>query len=232
MRSLNPACKFIGLLVPTFFLAARPDPAENFAVFALCLAGLLVSRVSPVVIAGLFAPIALAAAGMFMTGYRFAVCAGLPVSAAALHIGSSAIWNGLLFSSRVLAYAALGLLFALTTDKVRLVSSFRRQFHLPPVFAYGLLAAWGVFPRMALEYRRTRAAFRARGLRVAPFSPALLVPLLVKSVRWSEALSEAMESRGFSADAPRTELSPERVHPADLVFCIVSCLAVPLLWLL
>lgn len=232
MRSLNPACKFIGLLVPTFFLAARPNPAANLAVFALCLFGLLVSRVKRAAVAGLFAPVLLAAAGMFMTGYRFSVRSGLPVNAASLHIGSSAVWNGLLFASRVLAYAALGLLFALTTDKVRLVSSFRRQLRLPPVFAYGLLAAWGVFPRMALEYRRARAAFRARGLRVLPFSPALLIPLLVKSVRWSEALSEAMESRGFSASSPRTEFAPERVRPVDLAFCAAACLAVPLSWLL
>ena len=41
------------------------------------------------------------------------------------------------------AYAGLGLTFALTTDRIRMVKSFQRQFHLPQVFAYGLLAAWG-----------------------------------------------------------------------------------------
>ena len=231
MRSLNPACKFIALLVPTFFLAARPHPAINLAVFALCLLGLFLARVKWTLLAGLFAPILLAAAGMFVTGWRFSADSGLPVNAATLHVGSSALWNALLLSSRVLAYAGLGLLFALTTDRIRLVASFRRQFHLPQSFAYGLLAAWGIFPQMMLEYRRARCAFRARGQRVAPFSPALLRPLLVKSVRWSDALALAMESKGFSGTAKRTEAAPELVHPRDIAFCLVCCAAVPLSWL-
>lgn len=70
------------------------------------------------------------------------------------------------------------------------------------MFAYGLLAAWGILPNMMEEYKRTRAAFAARGIRVFPVSPALLKPLLVKSVRWSEELSIAMESRGFDGRAP------------------------------
>ena len=122
----------------------------------------------------------------------------------------------------MLAYAGAGYLFALTTDRLLMVRSFQRQFHLPQVFAYGLLAAWGVFPQMALEYRRTRAAFRARGIRVFPVSPALLKPLLVKSVRWSEALSMAMESKGFSRQPSRTDSDPVRVRPRDWLFLLLT----------
>ncbi|MFQ9915422.1 MAG: energy-coupling factor transporter transmembrane component T [Flavonifractor plautii] len=76
------------------------------------------------------------------------------------------------------------------------------------MFAYGLLAAWGILPNMMEEYKRTRAAFAARGIRVFPVSPALLKPLLVKSVRWSEELSIAMESRGFDGRVPARAASP------------------------
>ena len=229
MRSLNPACKFIGLLTPTFFLAAWPDPLVNLLILLLCTAALFTSRVRLQTVLGLFAPVLLAAVGMFMTGYRFSAGSGMPVNAGSLHFASSAVWNGLLLGSRVVAFAALGLLFALTTDRVRLVRSFRRQLRLPTIFAYGLLAAWGIFPQMAREYRRTRAAFRARGLRVLPFAPALLKPLLIKSVRWSEELAVAMESRGFSGSSPRTEYDPPLVRPRDIVFCAASCLFVPVL---
>ena len=33
----------------------------------------------------------------------------------------------------------------------------QQQLRLPPVFAYGLLAAWGILPNMMEEYKRTRA---------------------------------------------------------------------------
>ena len=222
MRTLNPAVKFIALLAVTLILAAKHDPILNFAVFLLSIAAILSARVKPRTLALLLLPILLAAAGMFFTGYRFHAGGDMPVRAEILDIGSSALWNGLTQASRVLAYAGAGYLFALTTDRLLMVRSFQRQFHLPQVFAYGLLAAWGVFPQMALEYRRTRAAFRARGIRVFPVSPALLKPLLVKSVRWSEALSMAMESKGFSGQSRRTDFDPVRVRPRDWLFLLLT----------
>lgn len=229
MRTLNPTCKFFGLLVPTFFLAAWHSPILNLAAFLLALAALLLTHVKYQTLLALLAPVLLAAVGMFSTGYHFSSGGGMPVNAESLHIGSSALWNALSLSSRVLAYAGLGLLFALTTEPISLVQSARRQLHLPQVFAYGLLAAWGVLPHLFLEYRRIRLAFRARGLRAAPFSPSMLRPLLVKSVRWSEELSIAMESKGFSGSARRTEFHPSPVRVRDVVFCTATCIVLPLL---
>lgn len=227
MRSLNPACKFIGLLAATFVLASRRDPVWNLAAFVLSMAAILLARVRVRTLLLLLLPVALAALGMFFTGYRFAADGSMPVRADIFLVGGSRLWNGMLQASRVLAYAGLGYAFALTTDRIRMVRSFQRQFHVPQVFAYGLLAAWGVFPHMAQEFRRTRAAFRARGIRVLPFSPALLAPLLVKSVRWSEELSVAMESKGFSGKAVRSDFTPIRVRPRDWAFLAVCCLALP-----
>lgn len=222
MRTLNPAVKFVTLLAVTLILAGKHDPILNFAVFLLSMAAILSAQAKPKTLGLLLLPILLAAAGMFFTGYRFHAGGSMPVRAEILNIGSSALWNGLTQASRVLAYAGAGYLFALTTDRVRMIRSFQRQFHLPQVFAYGLLAAWGIFPQMTREYRRTRAAFRARGIRVFPISPALLKPLLVKSVRWSEALAIAMESKGFSGQAKRTDFAPVRVQPRDWLFLLLT----------
>lgn len=232
MRSLNPACKFVGLLALTFVLASRRDPVWNFAAFLLSMAAILSSRVRVRTLLWLLLPVALAAVGMFFTGYRFAADGSMPVRADTFLVGSSQLWNGLLQASRVMAYAGLGYAFALTTDRIQLVKSFRRQFHLPQVFAYGLLAAWGVFPHMAQEFRRTRAAFRARGIRVFPVSPSLLAPLLVKSVRWSEELAVAMESKGFAGREKRTEFEPVRVRTRDWVFLLACAATIPAaIWL-
>ena len=218
MRSINPAMKFLTLLAVTFVLAWKYDPFLNTAVFLLCIAVMLVSRVRVKTLALLMLPILLAAAGMFFTGYRFSAASAMPVRAEAFHLGTSALWNGLTQASRVLAYAMVGYLFALTTDRILMVRSFQRQFHLPQIFAYGLLAAWGIFPHMVQEYRRTRAAFRARGIRAFPVSPAVLKPLLVKSVRWSEELSVAMESKGFYGPSPRTDFAPVRIRRRDWLY--------------
>ena len=153
MKSLNPACKLIGLVVPTLLLAGLHHPAVNLAVFAVCLAALLLSRANVKVLAGALLPVLLVAVGMFSTGYHFHAGAGMPINAAAQALTGAAVWNGLVLGSRVLAFAGLGLLFVLTTDRILLVRSLQQQLRLPPVFAYGLLAAWGILPNMmAVSY--------------------------------------------------------------------------------
>ena len=228
MRSLNPACKFLSLLAVTMILASIRDPFWNLSAFAISMLLILASGVKPRTLLLLLVPVFLAAIGMFFTGFRFTAESAMPVRPDAFLIaGNSHIMNGISQFSRVLAYAGIGYLFALTTDRIIMVRSFQKQLHLPQVFAYGLLAAWGIFPHMALEYRRTKAAFRARGIKVFPISPSLLAPLLVKSVRWSEELSIAMESKGFSAKAERTDAMPIQIHKRDVAFTVLCCLILP-----
>ena len=95
------------------------------------------------------------------------------------------------------------------------------------MFAYGLLSAWNLLPHMAGEYRKTKLAFQIRGIRVLPFSPRLLVTLMVKTVRWSEDLAMAMESRGFSSKQLRSSYEPPQIHKRDIAFLIVTCAIFP-----
>lgn len=222
MSGLNPTCKLFGILLPTLILAVIHNPALNLTVFILCILLLLLSHIPLKKLGCLILPILIISAGMFFTGYHFHAQSGAPVSAGILNITDSAVWNGLTFSSRVLAYAGLGLLFVLTTNKIYLIQSFRQQLRLSPLFAYGLLAAWNIFPNIAEEYRKTRAAFHARGLHPSAVSPALLKPMLVKAVLWSEALSVAMESKGFNGRVPRTEYQELKLTAADILFPIAT----------
>jgi len=222
MNALNPVCKLFGILLPTLILAVMHDPVLNLAVFIICMLLLLLSRISLRKLCCLLLPILIISAGMFFTGYHFHVRSGAPVNADILSITDSAVWNGLTFSSRVLVYAGLGLLFVLTTNKIYLVQAFRQQLRLSPLFAYGLLAAWNIFPNIAEEYRKTRAAFRARGLNPCAVSPALLKPMLIKAVLWSEALSVAMESKGFNGRISRTEYEELKLTAADILFPAVT----------
>ena len=92
MKSLNPACKLIGLVVPTLLLAGLHHPAVNLAVFAVCLAALLLSRANVKVLAGALLPVLLVAVGMFSTGYHFHAGAGMPINAAAQALTGGTGW--------------------------------------------------------------------------------------------------------------------------------------------
>ena len=94
MRTLNPAMKFVTLLCVTFVLAFRYNPVLNLAVFVLCMAALLVSKVRLKTLGVLMLPILLAATGMFFTGYRFSADASMPVAAADFLVSDSRVWNG------------------------------------------------------------------------------------------------------------------------------------------
>ena len=54
-------------------------------------------------------------------------------------------------------------------------------------------------------------------------------PLLVKSVRWSEELAIAMESKGFSGEEERTEYLEVRVRLRDWIF-LAGCVALTILF--
>ena len=223
MRSINPTIKFISLVVMTFILAFKHDPVLNLVVFAVCMILIIATKRNLKVLLGLLIPIALIAFGLFMTGYRFANSASLPFNAQLMNITDSRVWNGMIQMGRVFAYAGLGLLYVLTTDRVEMMYSFKKQVHVPAAFAYGIMAAWGIFPQMSMEYKRTRAAFRARGINVLPVSPKILLPMLVKSIRWSDALATAMESKGFNGSAKRSSYYDPKIRFRDLIFLIVCC---------
>jgi energy-coupling factor transporter transmembrane protein EcfT len=229
MSNINPSCKLVGLIVLSFALAFCHHPVLNLGIFAVCVLLILFSDANKKAFFIPMIPVVILAVGLFFTGYRFTNAASDVVNMEVLHVGSSQIWNGLIFASRALVYAGIGLMFALTTDRIRMVRSFHKQLHVPQVFAYGLLAAWGLLPQMMLEYKRTRMAFRARGIRVLPFSPSLLVTLIVKSTRWSEELSIAMESNGFAAQSQRTMFEPEHVKAGDWIFLAVTCVILPVI---
>lgn len=219
MRTINPTCKCIGILLPTLLLLFFYSPILNLLLFAMSLAAALLTKGSKKPLRIALVPVLLSALALFFTGMYFPSDSHLALNYQLF--ANSAVWNGLQLSSRVLAFAGPGLLFILTTDRIELIHSARQQLKLPVKFAYGLLAAWGMMPQMMKEYRKARAAFQVRGLSPAPWSPALLKPLLVKTVRWSEALAVAMESKGFGGGS-RTTYYVLSVTVRDVLFPVFT----------
>lgn len=212
----------IGILIPTLILAAVHNPILNITVFVICLILMLVSKVKLKKLLFFLIPIFLVAVGLFFTGYHFQAQSGAPVNSESLSITNSSVWNGLTLSSRVLVYAGLGLLFVLTTNKINLIRSLQQQLKLPSIFAYGILAAWNIFPNILEEYKKTKVAFQTRGVYTSPISPSILKPMLVKAVLWSNALSTAMESKGFNGNAKRTDYDILKPGWRDYLFPVLT----------
>ena len=124
------------------------------------------------------------------------------ISAGPFRVTEPAALAGAGLAARVVAIAAVGVVFARTTDPTRLVDSLVQQARVPERFAYGALAAYQAVPRLADDLTTLRQARRIRGL-AAGWHPRLMVGLLVLAIRHADQLALAMDARGFGS-GPRT----------------------------
>jgi energy-coupling factor transport system permease protein len=174
-------------------------PGLILAVVAL-LAGLGIGAIPLATLARRLGPLLLAAMTIAMTNLLFSTHNPDPVAHEVVRIGPLRITEEAVIAAaglgaRVAAIVSVGTVFVLTTDATRLMDSMVQQAHVPPRFAYGLLAAYQAVPRLADDLATLRGARRLRGLR--ELHPRLLVGLLVRAIRHADQLSIAMDARGF-----------------------------------
>lgn len=226
LEKWNPAVKAGTVLICVILLSVEYLVSLNLAVFVTCLVLLFVgSRCGVRRVAAILVPAFVAALGLFVMGLYYA--RGNSVTQAELDSLSAVpyavraamshnLYTALQLATRLLAYAGLGIMFALSTDAEYFIASLLHQCHLPPKFAYGLLAAFHLMPGMVHEFAQVRLAFAVRGLHVHALSLRPMFTMLVNSVRWSESVAMAMESKGFSGSARRSYYFVPRVHWYDL----------------
>lgn len=234
LEKLNPSVKVVTGLIAVILLSFQYLVSLNLIVFFSSLLLLIFfSDAKLQDIARILLPALLAAFGLFMMGLYYtrgssidaAELANLSTMPYAVRAAMSRnLYSAVQLSSRLLAYAGFGVLFALSTDGELFVSSLMHQMHLPPKFAYGVLAAVHLMPGMVREYEQVKLAYRTRGMKVHALSIGPIFTMLVNSIRWSESVAMAMESKGFCGDAPRTYYHIPRVHAYDVI-CSVLCLA-------
>ena len=227
LEKLNPFCKALTILLVGVILSFSYSPRLNFIVFGASAAGILLfTDARKDLLLKLLLPAALAAAALFMTGLLFssggsgeaALSAREGYNFSAAINSSRPLYNAVQLSGRVLAFAGIGLLFALSTDGEEFISSLMHQCHLSPKFAYGILAAFHLMPTMARELEEARLAFQVRGVRLPRWSLKPVFAMMVNSVRWSESVAMAMESKGFSGSGTRTYYHVTHVRWYDMVF--------------
>ena len=179
--NINPFFKFITVIVLALALTFTSSPWLNLGVFLTCIL-LLITGSNKIISALKFCtPILLMAVGLYVSGVNFG--------------GNQQ--SGLFLATRILAFAGFGMVFSLTTEPYAFMKSLRTDARLPRKFAYGILCAFNLVPYIRQEYNSARLALAVRGVRVRVFSLKPLFSMLVNSVRWSEMLSMAMQSKGF-----------------------------------
>jgi energy-coupling factor transport system permease protein len=171
-------------------LTLHPVPPLILAGVALA-AGLALGGIPPLQLGRTLAPVWLAAVAIGVSNMVFSMANGDPTTATLLRLGpvriaEPAFIAGVGIMLRVAAIAAVGGVFALTTDSTR--------------FAYGALAAYGAIPRFAEDLATLRQARRIRGLR-AGWHPRLFVGLLVLAIRHADRMAVAMDARAFGSGA-------------------------------
>lgn len=237
MESLNPFYKAVTVLAAGLILAFSYSIPLNVGVCACSLIFLaLFSRAKPKTMMKVLIPAFLAAASLFMAGLLHSTGgSGIVEGSENFQVAmneSLSLYNALQLSTRVLAFAMLGILFSLTTDSELFIQSLMHQCGLKPKFAYGILAAFHLMPHIGSEYKNAKMAYRARGIHVGPLSMKPLFATMVNAIRWSENVAMAMESKGFDGDGKRTFYQTTTVKARDFLFLIFVNAAVAAgLWL-
>ncbi|MCD7716126.1 MAG: energy-coupling factor transporter transmembrane protein EcfT [Lachnospiraceae bacterium] len=232
LEKLNPSVKMFTVLICVILLSVQYLVSLNTAVFLISLFLLIFfSDARPKQVLTILIPAFIAAFGLFVTGLYYARGSSIDVTEleslsavpyAVRAAMSTNLYTAMQLSTRLLAYAGLGILFALSTDGEFFISSLMHQCHLPPRFAYGILAAIHLMPTMTREFSNVKLAFRTRGMKVHWYSLKPIFTMLVNSIRWSESVAMAMESKGFCGDAKRTYYFIPKVHWYDLVCSLGS----------
>ncbi|NLK01083.1 MAG: energy-coupling factor transporter transmembrane protein EcfT [Clostridia bacterium] len=218
---LNPFYKSLTVMICALMLSLSYSVGLNLTVFALCLFMLLLfSKVKMLKVFKMLIPVIFLALGLLLTGiiYSEGNASGYAGSMGIAAISIGSMYNGLQLSTRVLAFAGLGLIFSVTTKPQQFVNSLQHQIGLSPKFAYGILAAFHLIPNMKQELENSRLALKARGVWVGPLSPKPIFSMFVNVIRWSEVLAMAMESKGFSSEGPRSYYQVTTVKWFDILF--------------
>lgn len=236
MEKLNPFLKGTTILLCGLILSFSYSILLNGSVIIACLLLLLFfskAKVSSVI--KIMLPAFLAAASIFYTGLLYTDSSMIQTEELSkisslnfevLSYSVTSVYNALQLSTRVLAFACLGILFALTTDGEEFVMSLMHQCRLSPKYAYGVLAAFHLLPNIKEELQKTKLAFKVRGIPVHWYSVKPVFAMLVNTIRWSESVAMAMEAKGFDGEGRRSYYTVTYLYWFDWCFFVGMVLLV------
>lgn len=187
---MNPSLKLFFVLIVALEVTFTSHLYSNLVIIALALANLLYHHISWRRLSWLVVITLIPAVAVFVTIAFFSP--GRDVHFA---------W---VLVTRLYVYVMTGATVSCTTSALQLVRSLEQNCHLPSKFAYGILAALNLLPRIRQEVRIIRIAGQMRGVTLHWWSPRLYFKAILAASQWADQLAQAMESHGFVEGQGRT----------------------------
>ena len=187
---MNPSLKLFLVLIITLEVTFTSHLYSNVVIIILALAYLIYRRVRWQRLAWLIVITLVPALAIFVTIAFFSP--------------GHNVYFAWVLVTRLYVYVLTGSAVSCTTSALLLVQSLEQNCHLPSKFAYGILAAPNLFPRIAQEVRLIRIAGQMRGITLHWWSPRLYFKAILAASQWADQMAQAMESHGFVEGQART----------------------------
>lgn len=189
---MNPSLKLFFVLIIALEVTFTSHLYSNLVIIVLALADLLYHRIGWRRLSWLVAITLVPAVAIFVTIAFFSPARNVRFA-----------W---VLVTRLYVYVMTGAAVSCTTSALQLVRSLEQNCHLPSKFAYGILAALNLLPRIRQEVKIIRVAGQMRGITLHWWSPRLYFKAILAASQWADQLAQAMESHGFVEGQARTSV--------------------------
>lgn len=199
---MNPGMKLLLVVLIALEISFTQSLVVNCILIAVCFVYIMVKRMNfKTLFMLIFWPM-FPAVGLFVSQWLY---------------GSAGIHFAWVLFTRIYAYVFLGATFTLTSSITDLALTLEQDFRLPSKFAYGVLAAFNLMPKIREEVQIIKTSALMRGEVFHVWSPKLYFKAILSSIQWSQNLAEAMTSHGFVEDELRTHYRIIRITGLDWV---------------
>lgn len=208
---MNPGLKLLLVMLIALEISFTQSLIVNVILIAVSLIYILFHRISfKALFALVFWPL-FPALGLFVSQWLY---------------GDAGIHFAWILFTRIYAYVFLGATFTLTSSITDLALTLEQDFRLPSKFAYGVLAAFNLMPKITEEIKIIKTSALMRGEALHFWSPKLYFKAILSSIQWSQNLAEAMTSHGFVEDQDRTHYKIIQITTLDWTLLIILFAAV------
>lgn len=187
---MNPSLKFILAFIISLEISLKASLTTNILIIAFSLIYLLITKIKPKELILLIILPFIAAFTIFATLYWFSP-----------NPNAFYAWN---LSTRVYVYTLTIACVTRNTSATDFAKSLEQNLHLPSKFAYGVLAAINLIPKMRITIKQIRTAAMMRGIYLSFWSPVLYFKAILTALNSADNLAQGMESHGYAEGAPRS----------------------------
>lgn len=202
---MNPGLKLLLVMAIALEISFTQSLIVNVILICVSFIYILFNRVTFKALIGLIFWPLFPALGLFVSQWLY---------------GSAGIHFAWILFTRIYAYVFLGATFTLTSSITDLALTLEQDFRLPSKFAYGVLAAFNLTPKINEEVQIIKTSALMRGEALHFWSPKLYFKAILSSIQWSQNLAEAMTSHGFVEDQGRTHYRVIKITAMDWVWFI------------